>query len=345
VKLAGAILVGIIVVVIVASGFFLAGSGNSITGLFASSAGAQQTGGQEKIVLADIPGLPHGVVYVALKKGFFEKRGLDVKVEKFTFGSRAFEALFAGKVDVAMVGDFPAALAAFKSKDFVITGTLSENYYVMVARQDRGITSFADLRGKNIAVKTGTGPQFLFNKVLEREGLDSEDVFARDVDPTLMPLALVRGDVDAIFAWPPFDLKASQTLGANAIVLPLSDVHKVMILLVFRKEFVEKNPQAVRKFMSALVDAEEFIKQNPAESRKAISEITGLTDEDLQRLWSRQKFEVFLKEGLTDDLREQGAFAVSKGLAKSTGSLPDFCSLVYANALKEAAPEKVSLKC
>src|SRR5882757_8633819 len=97
---------------------------------------------------------------VALERGFFEKRGLDVTIARpYATGVDELNALQAGEIDIGQVG-VPMIGAVLRGMDLVALGNFSGNAtkagsdatMAIIAREVSGITKgdLASLKGKKI---------------------------------------------------------------------------------------------------------------------------------------------------------------------------------------------------
>ena len=103
---------------------------------------------------------------IALERGFFEKRGLDVTIARpYATGVDALNALQAGESDIVQVG-VPMIGAVLRGMDLVALGNYSGNAtkagsdatMAIIAREGSGVVKgdLASLKGKKIAASFGT---------------------------------------------------------------------------------------------------------------------------------------------------------------------------------------------
>jgi sulfonate transport system substrate-binding protein len=125
--------------------------------------------------------------------------GASYKVNFIEFDSGPLvDAGFAAqRIDVGVMGDLPASLAV--KSGLPVTTIASEAYIgaseYLVARP--GITSIAQLRGKNVAYTTGTAEQAFALRALATAGLTQKDVHQVDVSLLQLGTVLESGAADA----------------------------------------------------------------------------------------------------------------------------------------------------
>ncbi|MGR6918464.1 hypothetical protein ACU635_29815 [[Actinomadura] parvosata] len=86
----------------------------------------------------------------------------------FESGPAVTEALKAGSIDVGYTGEAPPIFAAAGRTDFRIISTSAEvpQGEAVRVKQDSGITSFADLKGRSIALNKGSNVNWLLVRLL-----------------------------------------------------------------------------------------------------------------------------------------------------------------------------------
>ena len=89
----------------------------------------------------------------------FAGNGVELELVPFTTGLELFQAMVGGSLDVlstgAVVSNFPAR---GQGKVFLINNVEFATAQLWV-REDQGIKSFADLKGRKISTTTGTTPR------------------------------------------------------------------------------------------------------------------------------------------------------------------------------------------
>jgi len=147
-------------------------------------------------------GAPFGSVQ--MREGWDKEEGYTLKWDVAQSAAAGLQLLSAGKVDIAQ-GSAPTAYAAAKlDPDLRIIGFLNGPAYLMVAPEDSGIETAADLAGKKIGVLAlGSASDMMVRGSLLEVGLDP------DKDVKILPIgvgapmaeALNSGTVDAIAGW------------------------------------------------------------------------------------------------------------------------------------------------
>jgi NitT/TauT family transport system substrate-binding protein len=233
---------------------------------------------------ADKPEVRIGWVYamanapaiIAEKKGMYAAAGIDAKVTEFTAGPILFQALAGNQIDVGYVGFAPAANWYTRGLQTVTVAKVNAGQLAVVVRKDSGINTLADLKGKKIAsVKKGSGADaFLRGYVLKEAAQLEPD---KDVEIIGMPsgnmgAALMTKVVDAAFMWEPFTTQYLLN-GETKVLLNVEDNipgYPWYVVLV-KKDFLEKNRDAVVKLLQAHEEAVDFLNSSPTAGNDIIA--------------------------------------------------------------------------
>jgi len=161
----------------------------------------------------------NGQMWLADHLGAYGKHGLETEYKMFQTGLELFQAMIGGSLDVlatgAVISNFPAR---GQGKMFLANAVEFATAQLWV-REDQGIKSFADLKGKRIATTTGTTAHVFLDTALKANGIGPGDV---EVFNQRMPEAVtsfISGAVPAVALWVPFDVTVRDKVpGAKKLV-------------------------------------------------------------------------------------------------------------------------------
>ena len=111
------------------------------------------------IILGCETSLVTSPVWIAENKGYFQEEGLNVKIKEFGSGRTALRTMLnEGKLDMVTVAQTPVMFNSFNRNDYAIIAAMvySDDDVKILARQDKGIRSPSDLRGKKMGVTKGS---------------------------------------------------------------------------------------------------------------------------------------------------------------------------------------------
>jgi NitT/TauT family transport system substrate-binding protein len=225
----------------------------------------------DKIRVGEGPFITGGAFYVARDKGYFKKMGLDIETKIYIDGAMAVPSMVSGELDITfMTANASLFNSIAKGAQLVVILDRGHNKVgraytvanVSQALHDQGVKSMADfakLKGKKIGVGAlGSINQYNMAQALLKAGLDP----AKDVQwvvnvsqPDLMKM-LGQGQVDATdLAWQ-FGVFAQQNKWGPIVATGDEMVPNASIgMFVVRKEFLEKNRDAVVRFATAFLHA------------------------------------------------------------------------------------------
>ncbi|MCF0093868.1 aliphatic sulfonate ABC transporter substrate-binding protein [Micromonospora sp. MH99] len=130
----------------------------------------------------------------------------------FESGPALTEALKAGSIDIGQVGEAPPVFAAAAKIPFSIIGTsapIPQGEAVLV-KADSGYRSFADLKGRTIALNKGSNVHWLLVRLLEANKMTLQDIKVTYLKPAEGRPAFDSGQVDAWVIWDPYFALAEQ---------------------------------------------------------------------------------------------------------------------------------------
>lgn len=154
------------------------------------------------------PSLSYLPVYVALKKGFFAKRGFDMEVIQMAAGL-VVPALLNRAIDYSTIPSGPATAAARGLPLKVICFTSVKLQHVLIGRPE--IMAVTDLAGKRFgAGSLGTLPAYEVRVIIDRYKLGPGTVIVPLNSTNDRIIAMQKGNIDATVVAAPFDLKAEE---------------------------------------------------------------------------------------------------------------------------------------
>ncbi|MEO8063752.1 MAG: ABC transporter substrate-binding protein [Pseudomonadota bacterium] len=148
---------------------------------------------------------------------------------------------------------------------------------VIMVRQDSSYQTFADLRGKRIAIPSRFAVDFLFlRKMLARENMTPKDIEIAEMPPPDMPAALYAKAVDAYCTGEPFGA-AAQRAGYARILRMTRDEWRnyICCCLTVREELIQEKPQMVQDLVNQIQGAGIWLDENQENRNKAVAIAAG----------------------------------------------------------------------
>ncbi len=191
-----------------------------------------------------------------------ERKSLDVQLElpNFAGGPAIFEAIRAGALDIAYVGDTPPiqARAAGVKLPIIATFTRTLSQYRLVQRAGAGVTTLADLRGKRISYVEGSGRQVFLIDALKRAGLTLADVQLVNLRVADLNDALRAKAIDVAVLMEPHVTRLARQIGASTVPDPQERKLLPSTSYIYARPEVladAQKAQAISAFLAAFVRA------------------------------------------------------------------------------------------
>ena len=220
---------------------------------------------------------------------------------EFPAGLPMVEALNAGAIDVAYVGEAPPVFAQ-AAKGSTVRYIAYDPYGVeaegIVVQKDSPIQTLADLKGKKLVVQKGANAHYLAVKAIESAGLQTSDVEFVFAKPSDARAVFEKNTVAAWSVWDPY-LAAVEVESGARVIASAKGLAPNRGYYLASKEFIEKHPEAVKTFLNELKKESAYAKANPAEIAKFLSPALGVDAAILEKAEKRRDYDIL---PLTDEV-------------------------------------------
>jgi len=221
---------------------------------------------------------------VSQDMGFYKKYGVDAELKLFQTGAAALQGLISGDLQMVEAGGVPMLNLAAQNLPlyFLVSGGISspENPAgsIMIRADDSSIKSFTDLKGKKLGqLADGTITHFwLWNATayhhMQRDAF--QEIF---VPFPQMGGLLASKQVDAVYAWPPFDTFITQAGQGRILENDTAwNPYAVVNAMIVQKDWADKNPDTVRRMIKVSVETGRWIDDHSDQAREIIGKRLGL---------------------------------------------------------------------
>ncbi|GBR16742.1 ABC transporter substrate-binding protein [Gluconobacter frateurii] len=210
-------------------------------------------------------------VPVAKEKGFFKKYNLNIDYVNFAGATdQLLEALSTGKADGAPGMALRWLKPLQQGFDVKLVAGLHAGCMYLMTAPSTGIKTLTDLKGKTVGVTDIGGPDRNFFSIrLKEAGLDPEtDVQWRQFPADLLPLALQRGDVQAISDADPFSYPQRRQFGLLDIDNNMKGewAHLTCCVIGLRGSLIRNEPKVAAAVTRAIMEAGAWLACNPEEA-------------------------------------------------------------------------------
>jgi NitT/TauT family transport system substrate-binding protein len=256
----------------------------ALAGLAASAPAAAEL----KVGVSDWPGWV--AWYVAEQKGYFKKHGADVKLVWFANYTDSVSALSSGQLDANSQtwSDTLGPLAkGIKLKTILVNDNSAGNDALLVSPK---IKSFAELKGKQVALEQFSISHFVLANALAKNGLKPNDVKIVNLPAGDAAAAFIAGRVEAAVVWNPWIHQITSSGKGRALFTSKDMPGLVPDLLVAQEKSIASKRKELVGMIKAWFETEKFIREQPAEAAKIMAKVVNMKPDEYQVFMPGTKF-------------------------------------------------------
>jgi NitT/TauT family transport system substrate-binding protein len=214
----------------------------------------------------------HAPFYVALEKGFYGKRDLDVTIQQGTGTLQGLRTLVAGQAQFIFndIGSMMVLRARDNVKIKALACIFQKAPHTLFYLKSSGIAKPKDFEGKKIAFSPGDSPRLIFPAFAQANGIDESKVSWLSVDPNSKNAMLLNrnteGMVTYIFTIPILQKAAPAGEEVGAFVYSDWGVDFYSNGLLVMEDYLAKNPAVAKRFVQATMEGVEYTLANAQEA-------------------------------------------------------------------------------
>lgn len=214
--------------------------------------------GALEVNIGFLPILIYAPIYVALEKGYYAERGLDVKISPMNSGTDLAVMVSTNDLQIALSGVGPAfwnGIATGLPLTIIAPGHEESNPVAtpLMVGANSEITSVDQLAGKKVSVNAPGATEYWLDAALQTGGLTIGDVDLQYLTFPDAVTALSKGVLDGAMVGEPLATKAVQD-GAARILSNDFDVTGMQVTALFSNtDWVNENTQAATDFVAAYI--------------------------------------------------------------------------------------------
>lgn len=211
-----------------------------------------------KIGINPWPG--YELVYTAKHFELYKKHGLDVEIIEFGSLSDVKTAYQNGQIDImcSTLIEVVTSYADAGIESSVILATDYSNGPDVIIAKEKG------LKGKRIAVETGSLGVFMLGMALEKEGVSLDEVNIVPSDQSSLSELFKAKKIDGAVTYPPFSFNLKKEHSELIEVFSSADIpFKVIDVLSAKKQFLKENPEIKKKIIRVWDDVLAQYKKDP----------------------------------------------------------------------------------
>ena len=244
----------------------MAGAGSALSLPVTTIAGAATP------IKLTLPWLPLGTfsyAFVAKKMGFWEKRGLDVTIDRGFGSGKVCIPVDQGQYDFGILDLAVMMNCAGRGLDLVaVAGIWPRSPVGIFSLKESGITKPKDLEGQAVAFDVGSGDFQLWPAFVKATGIDDSKVRKVTMDAAALIKALIEKQVKAegnFFGSIAPSLWA-QGMEINGILYEDYGIKMLSNVVACKRSTIEKRPDVCQAFVEGLMEGLKYVYLNPEQS-------------------------------------------------------------------------------
>ncbi len=197
----------------------------------------------------------HAAYWVALDKGYFAQRGLDVTLENSKGSGDSIAKVDTGRADAGLADSVAVLGAQARGARVKMVGMVFDNTPLnFFSRADKPILKPKDLEGKTVGAPPGDGQRQAWPAFAKLHKIDESKVTWVNIEPSAKIAALAEKRVDVVADYStglPFYEKAMGK--GNALMMPWADTgfDLYSMSIIASDATMKDRPKALRAFLEA----------------------------------------------------------------------------------------------
>lgn len=198
---------------------------------------------------------------IAREKGYFEEMGLKVDMVEFQGGPAEIAAMASGDIEISQIGHGAHALCA-EGEAVIFQIDCTSLADAVIGNKNKGVNSIEDLKGKKVAVTSGTSAEIILDLALKSKGMSPHDLEIVEMDANGIVSAMVSGNVDACAGWSPGTVTIADALGDKAVWLATNQDYMNEVTFpssfITTQKYADANHDVLVRFTRALQKAADY---------------------------------------------------------------------------------------
>lgn len=194
---------------------------------------------------------------------------VTVEFQGVTAGPQILTAMAANNMDLCNIGSTPLIVGFANGLDvsMVYVHKIVKDSECLAVRNDAGIATLKDLKGKKIGCPFNTSVHFALLSAMKTVDLTAKDVTLVNLRPDTILAAWQRKDIDAAYIWNPVLLNLVNDNGKiifqSGDLIPMGTI--IFDAIVCRNAFKKSHPDLVLAYLKELDRINTVYRDNPQE--------------------------------------------------------------------------------
>lgn len=243
--------------------------------------------GQEKFTFALnwFPVGDHAAYWVALDKGYFSERGLDVTLENSKGSADSISKVDSGRADAGLADSAVVIASRARGTTVKVVGMVFDKTPLNIfSRAENPVTNPKDLEGKTIGAPPGDGQRQMWPAFAKANNIDESKVTWVNVEPAAKIAALAEKRVDTVADYTTGLPLYEKPMGVgNVVMMPWADhgFDMYSMSIMASEATMNERPDVLKKFLEAAYMGWRDVMANPEEALAIFKKRVPEIDEEL----------------------------------------------------------------
>src|SRR5690606_6893637 len=199
---------------------------------------------------------PHVYFFAAREKGFFAEEGLDIEIAEGNTSAQSIQQVVNKDDDFGVAG-FDALVQGTQEglPAKMVMCNFRSTPNVVLSLESSGIEKPADLEGKMIGVRAGSGPTTMFPALMARNGVDASKVSQLNLDFSAFIPSLLAKRIEGFVGFAPTQYPILVNLTEEPVRAMYYSQNGVVALsmgIVAHPDTISEKPEQVAGFVRAV---------------------------------------------------------------------------------------------
>lgn len=229
----------------------------------------------------------HAAYWVALDKGYFAERGLDVTLENSKGSGDSIAKVDSGRADAGLADAAVVVASHARGATVKMVGMVFDktplNFF---SPKDAPVTKPKDLEGKTVGAPPGDSQRQMWPAFAKANHIDMSKVTWVNVEPTAKVAALAEKRVNVVADYTTGLPLYEKPMGkGNVVMMPWSNFgfHMYSMSIMASEKTMKERPEALKKFLEAAYMGWRDVMADPEAALKIFKKRVPEIDVDLIR--------------------------------------------------------------
>lgn len=217
----------------------------------------------------------YGPLFLARDMGYFKEGGLDVDLELIEESAIYMAAFAAGELQGS--ASTIDETMKYRSKDFCFKAVraLDDSHGGDGILVGKDVNTFADIKGKEVALNEGSVSQFWFNLLLKKNNMTEADVQITNMTADDAASAFMADRIPVAVTWEPHLTMATKANKGKVLINSSETPGAIVDVVALGCDVIKNQPDDVKALVKGLDKANEFIKENPQKAYEVMAKGVG----------------------------------------------------------------------